>query len=129
MFGLAKKRKAVEPKVIYRDVVRYESTQEDRELRARTEDLIDRAETEYARLTQVAHEGLDRRDAGLAYDAYRVTQANHQAMVIADMLSVIKGTDRIIEGYKLEKMAYSRINEEFAMNSHLRKNPQYAPKD
>lgn len=129
MFGFRKNSQASAPQVIYRDVVRYQSTPEDAALKARHEQLIVLAETEYARLTQIAHQGLERRDAGLPYSDYEVTKANTQVTVIADMLSILKGTDRIIEGVQLEKKAYSRINEEFALNSHLSKNPQYAPKD
>lgn len=106
-------------KYVERVVTRPVDTTENAALKDRTEDFLKRAEDEYARLYKEFHENMDNAEKGTFDNRYDRASMSGKMMVISDAMSIIKGTDSVVEGYRLDKMAANRINETFPITSIL----------
>lgn len=96
-------------------------TAEDEALTTRVGSYISRAETEYARLSQEVGHILDRRDVGKETLTDRETASRLIGMMTAlhSSLSLIKGTDSISEGFRLDQIAFGRRFDRFPVTSVL----------
>lgn len=121
-FFTSKKSKPAPPAVAARQEHVFVSTPEDVTIRNRMEEFIERAESEYARLSK---EIDDLMDAERVYghvstgNKEKRAQLHGQMTAIHHSIAIIKGTDSIVEGFRLDKMAQSRVNDRFPLNSFL----------
>lgn len=130
MFG---RKKKVEVRYVDRIVYRDAKTSEDAKLRIRVEAFIKKAESEYARLSHEVSENRKAAEAGGYLDnretEVRAARQLGQMTVITQALTLIKGTDSLVEGFQQEKKADARRNEVFPMTSFLAsQHPLYAEK-